>query len=88
MEQQKGCEFDIDLHRVRKVVEVCSYRAVNDLLADDWVLHDVYIANDGQCNFILLRVTELKCPRCGAPADIEVVDEGENYRYVCQQECH
>ncbi|MEO0249972.1 MAG: hypothetical protein ABIN58_10690 [candidate division WOR-3 bacterium] len=81
------CEFEVDLHRVCKVAEVRSYQAANDLLAEGWILHEVYVSGDGHSNFILLRLTPLQCPRCGGPADIEITDEGEAYRYVCQREC-
>lgn len=84
---EPDCEFEVDLHRVRKVVEVYSHRATNDLLADEWILHDVYIANDGRSCYILLRMKDLTCPRCGGAADIEVLSDGESYRYVCQKEC-
>jgi|YNPMSStandDraft_1061717.scaffolds.fasta_scaffold26855_2 hypothetical protein len=80
-----GQEFD--LHRVRKVVEVRA-NIVNELLEQGWILHDIYISNEYRSVYILLMLDELRCPRCGAPANIEVSEEGDRYRYICAKECH
>jgi hypothetical protein len=79
-----GQEFD--LHRVRKVVEVRA-NIVNELLDLGWVLHDIYISNEYRSTYILVKLDELTCPRCGAPANIEVSEEGDRYRYICAREC-
>lgn len=86
MEQHDiGQEFD--LHRVRKVVEVRA-NIVNELLDQGWILHDIYISSEYRSTYILLMLDELTCPRCGAPANIEVSEEGDRYRYICTKECH
>ncbi|NUL82354.1 MAG: hypothetical protein HUU60_06475 [Armatimonadetes bacterium] len=81
------CEFDLDLHKVKKVVEVGAFQAANELLSDDWALHDVYVDMDGRSAYILLRTSPLVCPRCKAPAEIEVSEDRESFRYVCSREC-
>lgn len=86
MEQHEiGQEFD--MHRVRKVVEVRA-NIVNELLDQSWILHDIYISNEYRSVYILVMLDELTCPRCGAPANIEVAEEGDCYRYICSKECH
>jgi hypothetical protein len=82
-------EHEVDLHQVRRVVEV-SYTAANELLDAGWILHDIYFSNeaaDYRSNYILLCLHEITCPKCGAPADIEVLDDGVRVRYVCTREC-
>lgn len=85
MEQPEGGQ-EFDLHRVRKVVEVRA-NIVNELLDHGWILHDIYISHEYRSVYILLMLGELTCPRCGAPANIEVSEEGDRYRYICTKEC-
>jgi hypothetical protein len=85
MEHEVDLEFD--LHSVKAVVEVRSPHAVNELLGNGWVLHDIYISQDMRSNFILLRTDEVTCRRCSGPARVEVSAEGDSFRLVCQREC-
>jgi hypothetical protein len=85
MDQQLDLEFD--LHRVKAVVEVRSPHAANELLALGWLLHDIYVSQDMRSNFILLKTDEVTCARCGGPAKVEVLPDGEAFRLVCQREC-
>jgi len=83
----QNTDFELDLHRVRAVVEVRSPVAANELLSGGWILHDIYVSADMRSNFILLRTDDVTCARCGGPARVEVTQEGETYRLVCQREC-
>jgi hypothetical protein len=86
MERETGIE--IDLHQVRRVVEV-RVHAANELLDSGWILHEIFFGND--CDYrpyyILLGLDDIVCPKCGAPANIEVLDEGDRVRYICTKEC-
>lgn len=86
MEREIGVE--LDLHRVRRIVEV-RVRAANELLDAGWALHEIYFGNEGDYKpyYILLCLEEPHCPKCGAPANVEVLDEGERIRYACSREC-
>ena len=85
MDQELDLEFD--LHRVKAVVEVRSPLAANELLANGWILHDIYVSQDMRSNFILLKLDDVICRRCGGPAKVEVAMDGEAVRLVCQREC-
>ena len=80
---------DVDLHQVRKVLEVRA-NAANELLDAGWILHDIYFCNgptDYHSNYILLTTEPITCPSCGGLATVEVVDNGDRIRYICTQEC-
>jgi len=80
---------EIDLHQVRRVAEVRA-NAANDLLEAGWFLHEIYFTNEDaeeRSRYILLCLDELTCPRCGSPATLEVLDDGNRVRYVCTKEC-
>lgn len=84
---ERSRESDVDLHQVRHIVEV-KLNAANELLDSGWVLHEIYFGNDDfRPNYVLLSLEDILCPKCGAPGDIEVLDAGERYRYVCSREC-
>jgi hypothetical protein len=84
----RDLEQSFDLHQVKRVVEVKSHQAANKLLAAGWILHDVYVSQDWQSNYIMITMEPIVCPRCSGPADIEVNEEGDDYRYVCHRECN
>ncbi len=86
MERETGIE--IDLHQVRRVVEV-RVHAANELLDSGWVLHEIYFGNDTDYRpyYILLCLSEIVCPKCGSVANIEVLDDGDRVRYICTKEC-
>ncbi|MGC8668888.1 MAG: hypothetical protein ACP5VE_12315 [Chthonomonadales bacterium] len=86
MEHEVGRE--IDLHAVKRIAEVRA-SAVNDLLEAGWILHDLYFTSEGDYHsrYILLSLEEPRCPRCQAPARVEILDGGERVRYVCTREC-
>lgn len=83
----QNTDFELDLHQVRAVVEVRSPSAANELLADGWILHDIYVSADMRSSFILLRTEEVACARCGGSARLEVTPDAESYRLICQNEC-
>lgn len=85
---ERGIGREVDLHHVRRVVEVRA-GAANELLEAGWILHDVYFSQDSeyQSNYILVSLDEPLCPNCGAPVKISVLDNGERVRYVCTREC-
>lgn len=86
MEREIGLE--LDLHQVRRVVEVRA-NAANELLESGWTLHEIFFGNehDYRPYYILLCLNDVPCPKCGAPAGIEVLDDGERVRYICSREC-
>lgn len=81
-------EYGLDsLHQVRGILEVRP-NAANELLEAGWVLHEVYLTQDFESRCILLRLGDTACPQCGGPARVEVLENGERVRFVCQNECH
>src|ERR1051326_7091488 len=86
MERESG--KSLNLHSVRRVAEVGAC-AANDLLECGWILHDIQFDPHGEycAKYVLLCMEEPRCPVCGAIAKIEVLDEGERVRYICNQEC-
>ncbi len=76
----------LTMHQVRKVMEV-QVNLANELLEAGWILHDIYINNENQSRYIMLCMEEILCPRCGATATLEVLEEGERLRYICTKEC-
>lgn len=86
MEQEIGFGLD-SLHTVRGVMEVGS-EAANELLEAGWILHEVYVTQDFESRYILLRVEDTVCPLCGGSARVESADGGARVRFICQNECH
>ena len=81
-------DFGLDsLHQVRGIVEVRP-GAANELLEAGWVLHEVYLTQDFESRCILLRLDDTLCPQCGGTARVEILENGERVRFVCQNECH
>src|SRR5205809_6577803 len=79
---------EVDLHQVKRVVEVRA-SAANELLEAGWILHNIYFTNDGDyhSNYILVSLDEPTCSHCGSPVKLSIADEGERVRYICSREC-
>lgn len=86
MEQETGQELET-LHQVKGIIEVRP-EAANDLLEAGWLLHEVYLTQDFESRCILLRLRDTPCPKCGAPARVEAIENGSRVRFVCSNECN